>query len=62
MGKKQFSARIDEEILENAKDIVYWNPGLSLGQFVETALKEIALKYKAVKKRPSRQLRPGPKV
>jgi len=61
MKKKILSTQINEDLLEKIRDIVYWEPGMSLNKFVEEALFVKSNLY-IPKQRPSRLLQPGRKV
>lgn len=37
--KKVWSAKIDQELLNKAKGVAYWTPGLTLSSLVETAVR-----------------------
>ena len=61
--KKQITIRINEKLLERIKDIVYYNIGFTLSDFIETTL-DLALDglYEDVPQRPTKKLRPGRKI
>ena len=53
MNKKQFSARIDEKVLEKTRDLVYWQPGLKFNKFLEDVLKAVLSQWgDKIKERP----------
>jgi uncharacterized protein (DUF4415 family) len=60
--KKQISIRIDQELLERMKDMVYWNPGWTLNDLIEITLRETIYSMERCEKRPSIKLKPGRKV
>lgn len=61
--KKQITIRINEKLLDRIKDIVYYQYGLTLSNFIETTL-DAALDglYEDIPQRPTKKLRPGRKV
>lgn len=38
MKRKSFCTRIDPELIERMRNIVYWTPGLSLADLIEQSL------------------------
>jgi uncharacterized protein (DUF4415 family) len=60
--KKQISIRIDQELLERMKDMVYWNPGWTLNDLIEITLRETIYSMEKCEKRPQKNLKPGRKV
>jgi hypothetical protein len=59
--KKNLNVKIDYELLDKLRDIVYYTPGSTLSDFVEVALKALLDGYSDDRKRPS-QLKRGRKV
>lgn len=62
MPKKQISARVDEQVVERVKDIVFWNPEVSFSGLVEKLLKQVVEQYGSIKRRPDKNLTPGRSV
>lgn len=60
--KKTLSVRIDHEKIEKIRDIVYWNPGMSITSFIDMTLDEVVKKFHDVKARPVKNLKPGKKI
>jgi hypothetical protein len=60
--KKQISIRIDQELLERMKDMVYWHPGWTLNDLIEITLRETIYSMEKCEKRPQKNLKPGRKV
>ena len=55
--RKNITIRIDEEIIDKVKDIVYWEPGMSMSdlfeQSIKVMIKELQDKHgKKYEKRP----------
>lgn len=60
--KKPLTIKIDEDLLDKIKDIVYNEYGYTINSFVEDLLREgLEGKYEDVHKRPEKNLRPGRK-
>lgn len=56
--KEQLSIRIDTDVLNDLRNVVYWKPGMTLNVYVENALKEALSKEPEILQRPS-ELRSG---
>lgn len=50
--KARMTVQLDEEVLECAKNAVYWTPGLTLAQLTEEALKEALERLEKKRKEP----------
>ena len=60
----RITVQLEEELVEQAKNIVYWEPSLTLKSFIETAIEKQIEIYREVHrgdapKRPSSKLRAG---
>ena len=51
--KKQLTVRVAPEIDDKLRDILYWNPGMTLNSFIEMTLKEVVSQFQDVQKRPA---------
>lgn len=60
--KKKVTVQLEEKMVEELKDIIYWDPDRTLNLFIEEAVYKAIEEYKIgrkVKKRPSKNLKPG---
>jgi hypothetical protein len=62
MSRRSLTIKIDSELLDKIKDIVYNEYGYTINVFVEDILREyLKDKYDNIPKRPTENLRPGRK-
>lgn len=54
------SVKIDAEVLDSLRNVVYWKPGVTLNLYVEDALKEALDKEPVIIKRPGELKRGRP--
>jgi uncharacterized protein (DUF4415 family) len=59
--KKSLNVKIDYDLLDKLRDIVYYTPGSTLNEFVEVAIQALIEGHAELRKRPG-QLKPGRKV
>jgi hypothetical protein len=60
--KKQLSVRIDGEVLDRVRDLVYWNAGMSLSGLVESVLEATVNQFDNIPKRTDKNLKAGRKL
>ncbi len=60
--KKQVTFRIDADLIDAVRDIVYYHRELSLNAFIERAIADRVSEYVDIQKRPCVQLRAGRKM
>lgn len=60
--KKQLSVRIDSDLLETIRDIVYWDPSTNLNRWVEDKLQSAIKDYDYVEPRHESKLKTGRKI
>lgn len=61
--KKQITLRLNEKLLERIKDIVYYNYGYTLSDFIEKTLEQaLSGRYENTPSRPHKKLKPGRKI
>lgn len=59
--KKTFSACISENVINKLRDYIYYNPTLTINQYVEDSLKDSLNKEGIIKPRPNK-LKTGRKI
>ena len=60
--KKALTVRVNPLLLHKIKNIVYWNPGMTMSGFVEMTLEEVTKQFEDVEDRPHENLTAGRKI
>jgi hypothetical protein len=60
--RTQLTIRINKEVIDRIKDIVYWSPEFTINNFVEASLKDAIEGFSHIDPRPHKRLKPGRKI